>query len=86
MEPHPEGATRSVDDGVHERDYGLPEGNANHGEMTLDQFMHMRPVPGHAGYRMPIGGLYLCSAAAHPGGGVTGIPSLNAARKILNDL
>jgi phytoene dehydrogenase-like protein len=69
-----------------ERDYGLPEGNPNHGEMTLDQFMHMRPIPGHARYRMPIGGLYLCSAAAHPGGGVTGIPGHNAAREILNDL
>src|SRR5690606_4521908 len=31
--------------------YGLPEGNPNHGEMTLDQFFHMRPVPGYAQYR-----------------------------------
>jgi len=69
-----------------ERTYGLPEGNPNHGEMTLDQFMHMRPIPGHARYRMPIGGLYLCSAATHPGGGVTGIPGHNAAREILSDL
>jgi len=30
--------------------------------------------------------LHLCSAAAHPGGGVTGIPGHNAAREILNDL
>ncbi len=69
-----------------ERTYGLPEGNPNHGEMTLDQFMHMRPIPGYARYRMPIGGLYMCSASAHPGGGVTGIPGHNAAREILNDL
>jgi phytoene dehydrogenase-like protein len=69
-----------------ERTYGLPEGNPNHGEMTLDQFMHMRPIPGYARYRMPIGGLYMCSAGAHPGGGVTGIPGHNAAREILNDL
>ncbi|MCH8889873.1 MAG: NAD(P)/FAD-dependent oxidoreductase [Myxococcales bacterium] len=68
-----------------ERTYGLPEGNPNHGEMTLDQFMHMRPIPGFARYRMPIGGLYLCSAGTHPGGGVTGIPGHNAAREILND-
>jgi len=69
-----------------ERSYGLPEGNPNHGEMTLDQFMHMRPIPGYARYRMPIGGLYMCSASTHPGGGVTGIPGRNAAREILNDL
>jgi phytoene dehydrogenase-like protein len=69
-----------------ERTYGLPEGNPNHGEMTLDQFMHMRPIPGYAGYRMPIGGLYMCSAGTHPGGGVTGLPGHNAAREILNDL
>jgi phytoene dehydrogenase-like protein len=69
-----------------ERTYGLPEGNPNHGEMTLDQFMHMRPIPGYARYRMPIGGLYMCSAGTHPGGGVTGLPGHNAAREILNDL
>jgi phytoene dehydrogenase-like protein len=69
-----------------ERSYGLPEGNPNHGEMTLDQFMHMRPIPGYARYRTPVGGLYLCSAGTHPGGGVTGIPGHNAAREILKDL
>jgi phytoene dehydrogenase-like protein len=69
-----------------ERSYGLPEGNPNHGEMTLDQFMHMRPIPGYARYRTPVEGLYLCSAGAHPGGGVTGIPGHNAAREILSDL
>jgi len=65
--------------------YGLPEGNPNHGEMTLDQFFHMRPVPGYARYRTPIPGLFLCGAGAHPGGGVTGIPGHNASREILKD-
>ncbi|MBW2275590.1 MAG: NAD(P)/FAD-dependent oxidoreductase [Deltaproteobacteria bacterium] len=65
--------------------YGLPEGNPSHGEMTLDQFFHMRPIPGYARYRTPIGGLYLCGAGCHPGGGVTGIPGHNAARAILAD-
>ncbi|MBW2289183.1 MAG: NAD(P)/FAD-dependent oxidoreductase, partial [Deltaproteobacteria bacterium] len=65
--------------------YGLPEGNPSHGEMTLDQFFHMRPIPGYARYRTPIGGLYLCGAGCHPGGGVTGIPGYNAARAILSD-
>jgi phytoene dehydrogenase-like protein len=68
-----------------EATYGLPEGNPSHGEMTLDQFFHMRPVPGYARYRTPIRGLYLCGAGCHPGGGVTGIPGFNAARAILSD-
>ena len=37
-------------------------------------------------YRTPIGGLYLCGAGTHPGGGVTGAPGYNAARQILKDL
>jgi phytoene dehydrogenase-like protein len=65
--------------------YGLPEGNSSHGEMTLDQFLYMRPVPGYARYRAPIEGLYLCGAGTHPGGGVTGLPGYNAAREILKD-
>jgi len=66
-----------------ESGFGLPGGNGNHGEMTLDQFFHMRPIPGHADYGTPYAGLYLCGAATHPGGGVTGIPGQNAAREIL---
>ena len=65
--------------------YGLPEGNPSHGDMTLDQFFHMRPIPGYARYRAPVDGLYLCGAGCHPGGGVTGIPGYNAARAILSD-
>ena len=68
-----------------EQDYDLPEGNYTHGEMTLDQFMWMRPVPGYGRYRSPIKNLYLCSAATHPGGGITGINGVNAAREILKD-
>jgi phytoene dehydrogenase-like protein len=68
-----------------ESEYGLPEGNPNHGEMTLDQFFHMRPIPGYARYRTPVAGLYMCGAGCHPGGGVTGIPGHNAAREILKD-
>ncbi len=34
----------------------------------------------------PIDNLYLCGAGAHPGGGVTGAPSYNAAREILKAL
>ena len=68
-----------------EREYGLTEGHALHGEPTLDQFFAWRPLLGHARYRMPVRGLYLCGSGAHPGGGVTGGPGANAAREILAD-
>jgi phytoene dehydrogenase-like protein len=68
-----------------ERTYGLTEGNIFHGELSLEQLFFMRPVPGWSQYRMPIGGLYLCGAGAHPGGGVTGAPGHNAAQQVLRD-
>ena len=40
----------------------------------------------YANYRTPIRGLYLCGAATHPGGGVTGACGYNAAREILRDV
>jgi phytoene dehydrogenase-like protein len=66
-----------------ERVFGLTGGNIFQGAMTLGQLFALRPMPGHAGYRMPVRGLYLCGAATHPGGGVMGTPGLNAARAIL---
>jgi phytoene dehydrogenase-like protein len=69
-----------------EREYGLTEGNINHGEMMLDQLLFMRPVAGYGQYRTPIEGLYLCGAGTHPGGGVTGAPGYDAAREVLRDL
>ena len=69
-----------------ERTYGLTEGNIFHGDLSIDQLFFMRPVPGWAGYRTPVNGLYLCGAGAHPGGGVTGAPGRNAARVVLRDL
>jgi phytoene dehydrogenase-like protein len=68
-----------------ERTYGLTEGNIFHGELNLEQLFFMRPVPGWSQYRMPIAGLYLCGAGAHPGGGVTGAPGHNAAKQALRD-
>jgi phytoene dehydrogenase-like protein len=69
-----------------ERIYGLTEGNIFHGDIAADQLFHMRPVPGWARYATPVQGLYLCGAGAHPGGGVTGAPGYNAARRVLADL
>jgi len=66
--------------------YNLPEGNPFHGDMTLDQILWMRPIPGYAQYRTPVNNLYLCSAATHPGGGVTGINGKNSSREVLKDL
>jgi phytoene dehydrogenase-like protein len=66
-----------------ERVFNLTGGNIFQGAMTPSQLFSLRPVAGHAGYRTPIRGLYLCGAAAHPGGGVMGAPGLNAAREIL---
>ena len=54
-----------------------------HGELTLDQILFMRPVPGWSRYRTPIEGLYLCGSGTHPGGGVPGAAGRNAAREIL---
>jgi phytoene dehydrogenase-like protein len=68
-----------------ERTYGLTEGNIFHGDLNLQQLFFMRPVPGWSQYRMPIRGLYLCGAGAHPGGGVTGAPGRNAAQMVLRD-
>lgn len=68
-----------------EREFGLVDGDIFHGQMGLDQIFSARPVLGYADYRMPLDGLYLCGAGAHPGGGVTGLPGRNAAREILRD-
>ena len=66
-----------------EREYNLTEGHLYHGELTLDQILFMRPVPGWSRYRTPIEGLYLCGSGTHPGGGIPGAAGRNAAREIL---
>jgi phytoene dehydrogenase-like protein len=68
-----------------ERRFGLVGGDIFHGKMGLDQIFSARPMLGHADYRMPIPGLYLCGSGAHPGGGVTGAPGHNAAKAIIAD-
>ncbi|MFN3945384.1 MAG: phytoene desaturase family protein [Allosphingosinicella sp.] len=68
-----------------ERRFGLVGGDIFHGKMGLSQLFSARPMIGAADYRMPLPGLYLCGAGAHPGGGVTGAPGHNAAQAILKD-
>jgi phytoene dehydrogenase-like protein len=45
----------------------------------------MRPAPGFADYRTPVPGLYYASSATHAGGGVCGIPGMQAARAAIAD-
>jgi phytoene dehydrogenase-like protein len=68
-----------------ESEFHITGGHWHHGELALDQFMFVRPVCGAAQYRMPLDGLYLCGAGAHPGGGVSGAAGRNAAKFILRE-
>jgi phytoene dehydrogenase-like protein len=68
-----------------ERRFGMIDGDIFHGQLSLDQMFSTRPVLGYSAYRMPVRGLYLCGAGAHPGGGVSGVPGHNAAREIIKD-
>jgi phytoene dehydrogenase-like protein len=69
-----------------ERTFGLVGGDIFHGTLDLGQMFSARPALGHANYRGPIPGLYMCGSGTHPGGGVTGAPGHNAAREIIKDL
>ncbi len=69
-----------------ENEVGLTEGNIFQGELTMDQLLFNRPIPGCAQYRAPVRGVYLCGSSTHPGGGVMGAPGANAARAVLRDL
>ena len=69
-----------------EAEVGLTEGNIFQGELTFDQLLFNRPVPGYAQYRSPIKDLWVCGSSTHPGGGVMGAPGRNAAAEILRDM
>ncbi len=63
----------------------LVGGDLGAGSSALDQQLVFRPVPGWFRYATPVKGLYLCSASAHPGGGVHGMVGRNCARRVLAD-
>lgn len=69
-----------------ETDWGMAGGHMFHGEMALDQYWIGRPLLGWAQYRTPLECLYLASAGTHPGGGLTGLSGLHAARRVVTDL
>jgi len=64
----------------------VPDGNVYHVDMTLARMGPLRPALGFGGYRMPVPGLYLSGAGAHPGPSVSGLPGQQAARTLLRDL
>jgi len=66
-----------------EAQFNIAGGHWHHGELSLDQFLMLRPVPKSAQYRTPVDGLYLCGAGCHPGGGVMGSAGRNAATAVL---
>lgn len=66
-------------------DANLVGGAVNGGTAQLFQQLLFRPVTGLGGPRTPVDGLYLGSAAIHPGGGVHGSCGYLAARAALGD-
>ena len=66
-----------------EREWGLTEGDLNHGQLILDQMFFMRPLPGWSNHATPIDALYLCGNGMHGGAGISGAPGRNAARAVL---
>ena len=63
-----------------EETYGLTEGDINHGQLMLDQFLFMRPIPGWSDHKTPIDNLYLCGSGVHGGGGVSGAAGRNVVK------
>jgi phytoene dehydrogenase-like protein len=61
----------------------LVGGALNGGTAQIHQQLLFRPVAGLGRPETPVGGLYLASASAHPGGGVHGGPGANAAQVAL---
>lgn len=61
----------------------LVGGDVGGGSSAVDQQLVFRPVPGWFRYKTPVKGLWLCSASAHPGGGVHGMAGQNAAKRVI---
>jgi phytoene dehydrogenase-like protein len=66
-------------------DPNLVGGDVGGGSASIDQMVVFRPVAGWSSYALPVGGLYMCGAASHPGGGVHGMCGRNAAGTVLRD-
>jgi phytoene dehydrogenase-like protein len=68
-----------------ESEYLVTEGSVLHGELALDQFLFMRPVPESARHATPLPGLWLCGSSTHPGAGTAGASGWLAAQEILRE-
>ncbi len=66
-----------------EEEFHAVQGHWHHGELSIHQSFMMRPLHGAAQYETPIEKLFLCGAGSHPGGGLTGLPGRNAAKRVL---
>jgi phytoene dehydrogenase-like protein len=64
---------------------GTPYGHPEHLQMEFPALLDSRPSASLADYRLPDPRLYHGSAAAFPGGLVTGLPGRNAALTMLHD-
>jgi phytoene dehydrogenase-like protein len=71
---------------LEQADQNLVGGAVNGGTAQVHQQLVFRPAPGIGRPETHVDGLYLASAAAHPGGGVHGACGANAARAALNPL
>ena len=92
LEEHAPGLTTSIVDAtitapldLQGMDPNLVGGDVGGGSASVDQLLVFRPVAGWSSYALPIGGLYMCGAASHPGGGVHGMCGRNAAQTVLRD-
>jgi phytoene dehydrogenase-like protein len=92
LEAHAPGLTGSIVDrtitspaALQDLDPNLVGGDVGGGSATVDQMVVFRPVAGWSSYALPVGGLYMCGAASHPGGGVHGLCGRNAAGTVLRD-
>lgn len=63
--------------------FGLAGGHWHHVDMSADRMLMLRPLHELAGYGSTLPGLTLCGAGTHPGGGISGISGLNAAKTII---
>lgn len=64
----------------------LLAGDLGGGSNVWSQQLFFRPFFPSFRYKMPVGGLYLCSSSTHPGGGAHGMCGFNAANRVLADV
>jgi phytoene dehydrogenase-like protein len=66
---------------IETRSIRMPGGHWHHGELQVDQMLLNRPFFGAGNMPRRLTGSMAGVAGSHPGGGVSGVPGLNAARQ-----